>query len=732
MLDTSFPHLNQRQREAVYTTEGPVLILAGAGSGKTTVLVNRIAYILHTIPHVMPYNVLAITFTNKAAAELKERLVGMLGMDGEDVWARTFHSACVRFLRRDIEKIGYTSSFSIFDTSDQLTVVKECLSQLNLSDKNFPPKQVLSIIGRAKDELLTPEDFAKSIGGDYRMNEIAKVYRLYQDKLKAYGALDFDDIIMLTVRLLEENPSVLSYYQKKFKYILVDEYQDTNHAQYRLVSLLAGEHRNLCVVGDDDQSIYKFRGANIENILNFEEHFPEAKVIKLEENYRSTQNILDAANHVIKNNLGRKSKSLWTSKGKGDKITLYRGQNEYDEAGFIVETIESGGMEYKNYAVLYRTNAQSRVIEKALTGAAIPYRVFGGLRFYDRKEIKDIVAYLRLFFNRDDNASLKRIINEPKRGIGKTTLDNAQALATRYNTSIFNIIKSANDHAELARSAQRLLEFAGMIEDLDKALQSPLTEFLQYVLVRTGYLEYLESEDTLESRTRLENIVEFVNSAREYEQTEQEPSLGGFLDNIALVSDVDNYDEAQDAVVLMTLHSAKGLEFPVVFLAGMEEGVFPSYMSIGNADELEEERRLAYVGITRAQEKLCLTCAATRTLFGSTTHNQPSRFVEEIPSELIDVVGMQKEIMMSGSRFMLKPQSRRAPLQPRAAFAAGAGQQAKPLVTYVIGERVQHRKFGEGIILKATPVGNDWNLEVAFDSVGTKILMAAYANLKKM
>lgn len=724
MLDLNFPKLNDCQREAVYTTEGPVLILAGAGSGKTTVLVNRIAYLLES-KGVSPYSVLAITFTNKAAAELKFRLQDMLGPCGEGVWASTFHSACVKFLRYDIEKIGYPSQFNIFDTADQLTVIKECLKELNISDKNFPPKQVLSAIGRAKDDLITASEYNRVNAVDYRLMQIGKVYELYQRKLKAYGALDFDDIIMLTVKLFEENPAVLSYYQNKFKYILVDEYQDTNHAQYRLVSLLAHSHRNLCVVGDDDQSIYKFRGANIENILGFEDQFTEAKVIKLEENYRSTQCILDAANSVIKNNIGRKSKALWTGNGTGSKITLHCGQTEYDEARYIVEQIELNGRNYNDYAVLYRMNSQSRVIEDALLRAAVPYRVLGGLRFYDRKEIKDAIAYLRLIFNPNDNISLKRIINEPKRKIGKTTIEYAEELAGQNGVSIYEICESAEKYPVLQRSAVRLKEFISIIEDLRKLNESPLDEFLIKVLTQTGYILELERESTIESQTRLENLSEFITSAKEYEKSEENAGLSGFLENISLVADIDNYDETQESVVLMTLHSAKGLEFPVVFLAGVEEGIFPSYMSIASEEDIEEERRLCYVGITRAKEELFLTHAFTRTLFGSTTHNKISRFINEIPIELIENTKPQ---ILSDKRTV----SGLGLGTDKNRIASPSAAKPKTGASFSIGEKVLHKKFGEGVILKATSVGNDCHLEIAFNSVGTKNLMAAYANLSKL
>ncbi|NLB80983.1 MAG: UvrD-helicase domain-containing protein [Clostridiaceae bacterium] len=721
MLDLTFPHLNDKQREAVFATDGPLLILAGAGSGKTTVLINKVAYLLKS-KNVQPYNILAITFTNKAAAELKMRLENMLGVYAQDIWASTFHSACVKILRGNIKNLDYPSQFNIYDTADQLTVIKECLRELNLSDKNFPPKQVLSAISRAKDELLTPDLFEQTLGGDYRFGQISKIYHLYNRKLKRYGAVDFDDIIMLTVQLFEQYPDVLSLYQTKFKYVLVDEYQDTNHAQYRLVSLLAGKHRNLCVVGDDDQSIYKFRGADIENILGFEKQFPEAKVIKLEENYRSTQTILDAANNIIKNNIGRKGKQLWTSKGAGDKIILYKGQTEYDEARYIVQQIEQTATSYNDFAVLYRMNSQSRVIEDALTRAAIPYRVLGGLRFYDRKEIKDAIAYLRVVFNKGDNVSLKRIINEPKRGIGATTVEKVEQIAAREEIDMFEVCKNANRYPQLERAVVRVRQFTDVIERLNIIQQQPLDAFVQEVLIQTGYIPALEQENSVESVTRLENIYEFISSAKEYIHTTDTPTLGEFLENISLVADIDNYDETQNAVVLMTLHSAKGLEFPFVFIAGAEEGVFPSYLSFSSNDELEEERRLCYVGVTRAKEQLYITHAATRTLFGATKHNLLSRFVEEIPTELIDrpashMTAQPKDI--SSIYIPVYNQSKTA-------------KPSKQMMSFSTGETVLHKKFGRGIILKAVNVGNDYHLEIAFDSCGTKQLMAAYANLTKV
>lgn len=717
MFDFNFPNLNDKQREAVYTTDGPVLILAGAGSGKTTVLINRIAYLIGA-KNVFPSQILAITFTNKAAAELKSRLETMLGSEGEMVWASTFHSLCVRILRRDIEKIGYPSSFNIFDRADQLTVVKECLKEMGLDDKTYPPKSVLSSIGRAKDELLDPEALAKSVAGDFRLEKIAQIYSLYQKKLQKYGSLDFDDIIMLTVKLFAEHEDVLKYYQHRFQYIMVDEYQDTNHAQYKLVSMLADAHKNLCVVGDDDQSIYKFRGANIENILSFEKQYTNAKVVKLEENYRSTQNILDAANNVIKNNLGRKGKSLWTSKGEGEKIKLIKAQNEHDEGQKIAERIDElirNGYTYNDFAILYRTNAQSRVIENMLLRNAIPYRVLGGLRFFDRKEIKDILAYMKLINNPSDNVSLKRIINEPKRGIGKKSVEDAELLSIQNNTSMFQVCE---------QSFGKLRAFADMLNEIKQNNYS-ISKMVEVILDKTGYLEALIKENTVEATTRIENIKELVTDAMEYEKTEEdEPTLAGYLEKISLVADVDNYDETQDVVVMMTLHSAKGLEFPVVFIAGMEDGIFPGYQSIMSGDELEEERRLCYVGITRAKQILHISHAFSRSLYGSTSYNQPSRFLAEIPSELID------------GQFTVNTPVRDSVFTKAPAQHSSVNLSNQPKVAvkcdFSAGDRVKHFKFGEGTILKATAVGNDLHLEVMFDTAGTKNLMAAYAKLKKI
>ncbi len=721
MLDLNFPNLNDKQREAVFKTDGPVLILAGAGSGKTTVLINRIAYLIGGL-NVRPYQILAITFTNKAATELKNRLVNMLGSDGDEVFASTFHSMCVRFLRRDIDKIGYSSDFNIFDRADQTTVVKECLKELNVDSEIFNHKTVLNEISRAKDELETPDDMKKNNPFDFKKGVISDIYQLYQKKLKTYNALDFDDIIMLTVKLFEEHPDVLEFYQRKFKYVMVDEYQDTNHAQYKLVSMIADGYKNFCVVGDDDQSIYKFRGADIENILSFEKQYENATVIKLEENYRSTQNILDAANGVIKNNMGRKGKNLWTGNGEGEKISFYRAPNEHEEGYYIAEQIInmcSDGYNYSDFAILYRTNAQSRVIENMLIQNAVPYRVLGGLRFFERKEIKDVLAYIKLVNNGWDNVNLKRIINEPKRGIGAKTVSNCEEIALNRNISMLDVCRAEGG---------KLGEFAKLIDGLaEEAKNMPLSQFINKVIDKTGYGEMLIRENTVEATTRLENIKELISDAMEFEKTAEDKSLNAYLEKISLIADVDNYDESQDVAVLMTLHSAKGLEFPVVFLCGMEEGLFPSFMSQSTSAELEEERRLCYVGITRAKKKLFLTCTSTRTLFGNTSYNKPSRFIDEIDERLIDMPFKEVKKPTFVETQTYKPKntfSNTVSLQPKKTVSSD--------VTYKSGERVKHSKFGEGMILKATPVGNDWHLEIIFDSVGTKNLMAAYAKLKKL
>ncbi|MCG8498906.1 MAG: DNA helicase PcrA [Firmicutes bacterium] len=727
--------LNEKQKEAVLCTEGPLLILAGAGSGKTRVLTYRIAYLLHE-KGVSPWQILAITFTNKAAKEMKERLEKLVEEKANDMWVSTFHSACVRMLRRDIEKIGYDRSFVIFDYADQQTVVKDCLKELSINDKNFPPKTVLAEISRAKNELIEERTFANMYEGDFRMSKIAALYTLYQKKLRQNNALDFDDIIMLTIKVFNENPDVLEYYQRKFKYVLVDEYQDTNTSQYVLVSLLAQKHRNLCVVGDDDQSIYRFRGANIRNILDFENEFKDAVCIKLEQNYRSTQHILDAANHVIENNTGRKGKNLWTQNQPGSKLQVLSAENQHEEGVGIAQEIErlknEENRKYSDFAILYRMNAQSRVIEDMLLKAAIPYRVLGGLRFYDRKEIKDIVSYLRVIQNPMDNISLKRVINEPKRGIGKRTIEKAEDIANQRDSSIFTVISSADSISDLSRASGKLTDFVGLINGLRAEKDDmTVTEVVNKVLDKSGYLEVLEREESIEAQTRIENLKEFVSVAVEFEKTAEQVTLEAFLENISLVADIDNYDEQQEAAVLMTLHSAKGLEFPVVFLCAMEEGIFPSYRSSFEEHELEEERRLCYVGITRAQERLYISHAFSRTLFGSTMYNRISRFVDEIPDEFLEKEPEQeaeKEPAISKRDF------KAAASMPKSSIFSANTLKAKRGVSldYTVGDVVVHKKFGKGMIIGVQPIGNDAKLEIAFESVGTKNLMAVYANLTKV
>ena len=778
IIKNEYKHLNDKQFEAVVNTDGPLLVIAGAGSGKTTVIIHKIAHLLtfgrayfdQSVPKgitdeeieildwfgkgeieeippqlfeylevdcVRPYNVLAITFTNKAAAELKSRLSAKLGDAGNDVWASTFHSSCVKFLRRDIDKIGYDKSFVIFDTSDQQTLIKECLKDLNLDSKEFAPKAIAGAISQAKNELIYPDDYERIFKADFFKSVVARVYRLYQQKMRSNNALDFDDLIMCTVKLFEENPDVLEFYQNKFKYILVDEYQDTNHAQYRLVSLLAAKHKNICVVGDDDQSIYKFRGADISNILGFEDEFENAKTIKLEENYRSTQNILSAANEVIANNHGRKPKKLWTQNGEGELVTVYNASNEYDEAKFIAEKIREGyeqGASFNDFAILYRMNAQSRVVEDTLLRSAVPYRVFGGLRFYDRKEIKDLTSYLRLIQNASDNVAFARIVNEPKRGIGDTTVQKVLTLAFENGVSALEISKNAKEYSELSRAAAKLSDFVFLIDELKKKIDSGmgLEDFVKAVVYDSGMMSALESEDTVESRTRIENLKEFLSMVHQTVEENHETVLFDLLENIALVADVDNYDEAQETVTLMTLHSAKGLEFKKVFLVGMEEGIFPGVRSMGMDDEMEEERRLCYVGITRAKERLYLTHTDTRTLFGTTKFNIMSRFLKEIPKVL-----KNEETSKPARNEDFGFVRTESPKMDTSVFKSSAYQKPKtekPKATldFGVGDRVNHRKFGEGTVLEAKAIGADMFLRVKFDAVGEKNLMAAYVQLEKV
>ncbi|NSW91054.1 MAG: DNA helicase PcrA [Firmicutes bacterium] len=771
--------LNKEQREAVLHTEGPLLILAGAGSGKTRVITYRIAYLIKE-KGVQPENILAITFTNKAAGEMKGRVDALVGEVSENMWISTFHSACVRILRRDIEKIGFDRNFIIFDTSDQQVVIRDCLKELNLDEKTYTPVAMLSSIGRAKDEMLEPDEFARTYEGDFRMSTIAKVYKLYQKKLKQNNALDFDDIIVYTVKLFQENPPVLAYYQRRFKYIHVDEYQDTNTAQYKLVSFLAHLHRNLCVVGDDDQSIYGFRGANIRNILDFEKEFKDAKVVKLEQNYRSTKIILDAANSVIRNNKGRKHKVLWTDNNKGCKIQCYQGQDEHDEAYFIASEINKSvrfeKKNYKDFAVLYRMNAQSRVLEEMFIREGIPYRIFGGLRFYDRKEIKDVLAYLRLIQNLYDNYSLKRIINVPKRGIGNATVEKLDTIADREGCSIFEAINSAHKYIELQRVVPRLEEFRDLIVDLRNRKETiTVSQLIDEVIEKSGILEELQNENTAEAQSRIENIKELISAALEFENKNEDKGLDAFLAHISLVADIDNLDEEKNNVVLMTFHSAKGLEFPIVFMAGMEEQVFPGYRSLYNKSELEEERRLCYVGITRAKEKLYMTYTNSRTLFGKTTNNMVSRFIEEIPEKLLEGFYRKNEDDESDNEYGREYFDEYEGGYYKNKFGYYRNKYDKSYrgynsdgysdekntgnyklgknwknnaskkwefntsnkgnagnVDFKVGDKVIHKKFGKGIITSIEKDKDDYKLEIVFNGVGMKRLMAAYANLEKI
>lgn len=718
--------LNKEQREAVEHINGPLLVLAGAGSGKTRVLTHRIAYMIGKC-EVAPWNILAITFTNKAAKEMKDRVEALVGADANDMWVRTFHSACVRILRRDIERLGYDKNFNIIDSDDQKSLVKECLKELNYDEKQFPPRSVMSEISFAKDNLLTPSEYTQEYATDFRKKELSRLYTLYQKKLKTSNDVDFDDLIMLTVKLFRENEDVLEFYRNKFRYILVDEYQDTNKAQNELIILLAGEHRNLCVVGDDDQSIYKFRGADITNILDFEKAFPECKTIRLEQNYRSTQNILDAANNVIKNNFGRKGKKLWTDKGKGKNISVYKAQNEHDEASYIANTMSAlarDGYSYNDMAVLYRANASSRTLEEVFMRKAIPYRVLSGLRFYDRKEIRDMIAYLRLIKNPDDDISLKRIINTPSRKIGKVTLDKITAAADREGTSLLKTIGTYKDGL-----GQNVADFYDLIVSLcDFAKDNKISDLVSEVYEKTGYRAFLETDEKAQERD--ENVNELVNGAANYEEANENATFEEYMDNLALISDIDNYDEELQAAVFMTMHSAKGLEFPIVFICGFDDGIFPSMMSMMNQEELEEERRICYVAITRAQEILHITCAKSRMLYGKTSGYKPSRFLDEIPFELLDVTDNTPRVDES---WMPKTSTFNPYEIPKSSLTSYSAPTPKPAKseTFKAGDSVMHKKFGRGIIISASPVGNDVHYEIAFESVGTKNLLGLYAKLEK-
>ncbi len=820
-IGLNYANLNSDQRKAVLATEGPLLLLAGAGSGKTTVLIHRVAnlirygrgsdclevpewvtgddlsflrdYAAHpskegrlqadrlcAVDPAAPWTIIAITFTNKAAGELKARLEKMLGPSARDVWASTFHSACVRILRRDIEKLGFPSSFTIYDTDDSQRVMKDCIKELNFDDKQFPARSVLAAISRAKDKLQLAADFARECqaSGDFRLQKIAQLYTAYEKRLWEAGALDFDDIILHTVRLLQEHGDVLDYYQKKFRYVLIDEYQDTNNLQYLLSSLLAGGRENICVVGDDDQSIYRFRGATIENILSFEDQYKGCRTIRLEQNYRSTKSILAAANAVIRHNQGRKGKELWTAGREGEKVQLYTAMNENDEARFVADKLMEdyrAGEKWNTHAILYRMNAQSNQLEVAFKRSGIPYKVIGGTRFFDRAEVKDMLAYLCAIHNHADDLRLTRIINNPPRGIGQATVERARDIALREGLSLWDVVSNPSAYPELQKPAAKLGQFAAILEELTALSRTmDLPDFYEEVVARTGYAAMLQMKNDIESRTRLENVRELLTSINGYmENAEGEPSLAGFLDEIALYTDLDSHDPDEDAVVMMTMHSAKGLEFPTVFVVGMEEGIFPGIRAIGEAEEMEEERRLCYVALTRAKERLYLTCAGQRMLFGRTSTNRPSRFAGEIPAELLDQSGRSYlapapagDAPMGGDwdEFDQTPRvstyrepyrqggvtqsaygggQRRASCTPprpqkaapsRPVFQSALSDPGPALPDYRKGDMLEHKAFGRGMVLSTQKVGGDTLLEIAFDGVGTKRLMLKFTaqHMKKL
>ena len=777
-----FRLLNPMQQEAVLTTEGPLLLLAGAGSGKTTVLINRIANIMRfgrgsdcqEIPDTVteedvrfletlseepseldsrradllcgvepavPWSIIAITFTNKAANELKERLSALLGEGAQDIWAMTFHSACCRILRRDIERMGYTKSFTIYDTADSERIMKEILRDMGLDDKTFPPKYVLGAISKEKDKMVSPQEMLDRAeqNGDIRAKHIAKAYLQYQTRLKDNNALDFDDLIYVTVKLLQEHEDVRNYYQRKFRYVLVDEYQDTYHTQYLLTSLLAGGYENVCVVGDDDQSIYRFRGATIENILNFEKQYRGSRTIRLEQNYRSSQSILNAANAVISHNLGRKGKKLWTANGQGQPITVYEASDEGTEGNFVSGKILAGsrGKQFKDYAILYRTNAQSNALEYALKRNGIPYRVIGGTRFFDRAEVKDMLSYLCVINNRSDDLRLKRIINNPPRGIGAKTIETAARLADAEHKPLYDVISDPYNYGPLEKSAAKLLQFSGLMEELAQLLDDgmSLPDFYEELLIRSGYVDMLKSKDTEENKTRLENVRELKSSINAYIENADIPTLAGFLEEIALYTDLEQYNEGDDAVVMMTMHSAKGLEFPHVFLVGFEDGLFPGMRAIGDTEEMEEERRLCYVAITRAKETLTISYARQRMIYGRTAASLPSRFLKEIPEDcMVKKGGYHKPQETSRSYENRSYGTPARKPQHKSVLSSIASTPTAPTLELNQGDMVQHAAFGKGMVLSVMKMGGDALLEIAFDDIGTKKLMAktASAHMKKL
>ena len=737
--------LNEQQKEAVLHTEGPLLILAGAGSGKTRVLTHRIAYLIEE-QGVNPWNILAITFTNKAAGEMRERVDKLVGFGAESIWVSTFHSTCVRILRRHIDLLGYDNNFTIYDSDDQKTLMKDVCKLLQIDTKIFKERALLGTISHAKDELITPEEFRIRAEGDFSQKKIAEVYEEYEKQLRANNALDFDDLLVKTVQLFQTQADVLEYYQERFRYIMVDEYQDTNTVQFELIRLLASKYRNLCVVGDDDQSIYKFRGANIKNILNFEHVFEDAKVIKLEQNYRSTSNILNAANAVIRNNRGRKDKTLWTDNGDGEKLEFRQFDTAYDEAEYIVgdirEHVDRGECTYNDNAILYRTNAQSRIFEEKFVTANIPYKIVGGVNFYARREIKDLLSYLKTVDNGQDDLAVRRIINVPKRGIGLTSINRVQEYAVRHEVGFYEALRAVDLIPNIGRGASKLESFVALIEHFKTdAQEMSISGLMKEIIEETGYVESLEAEDSEEAEARIENIDELMSKIVAYEEACEEmnepPTLSGFLEEVALVADIDSLDENSDYVVLMTLHSAKGLEFPHVYLAGLEDGIFPSYMTItaDDPEEVEEERRLCYVGITRAEKALTLTCARRRMIRGETQYNKMSRFLKEIPMELLStgaVFEKEKE----------EPAKQAAYMQARQAFRTKAFTAPKPARQfgtpagdgpgYGVGDRVRHMKFGEGTVTAIVEGGRDYEVTVDFDGPGTKKMFATFARLQKV